>query len=182
MKFQETGIEGLTVVSLKPFRDERGYFERIYCGRNMTEAGFEISIVQINHSFNRLKGTMRGLHYQYGPHKEVKIVRCVAGRVLDYCVDLRKYSPTFLKVFAIELTEELHNALIIPKGFAHGFLTLDDDSHLLYLHSEYYTAGYESGLNFRDPRLNIKLPFTPTVQSARDNDFPFINDEFQGII
>ncbi len=175
-----TDIEGLYIVSPNVFNDERGSFSRVYCEEEMKDI-FGNIIKQINHSITKKKGTVRGLHYQYEPNSEVKMLKCISGAVLDVVVDIRKESPTFLQVFTMELTAQNKKMIYIPKGFAHGFQTLEDNTELLYLHSSIYKPSLEGALNVKDPLLNINWPLDIINLSKRDNEHKFLSAAFKGI-
>lgn len=168
MRFERSPIEGGFVVDLEPRRDERGAFARVYCAREFAQHGIEMGVVQANHSWSRHKGTLRGMHYQLPPDAEVKVVRCTRGAIFDAFVDLRRDSPTFLKWFGVELSESSGRMLVVPRGCAHGFLTLTDDTEVQYLVSAYYTAENERGVRWNDPTFAIAWPFAPNVISPRD--------------
>ncbi len=136
----------------------------------------------MNHSFTKTRGSIRGMHFQYPPHSEVKLVRCIAGTVLDIIVDLRQGSATFLQWFGTELSASNKQMLYIPKGFAHGFQTLTDDCELLYQHSTIYQPGAEGGLRYNDPYLRIEWPIPVTVISERDKNHPVIDGGFTGVV
>ncbi len=174
MNFKKTSFEGLWIVSAKKINDKRGVFYRTYCENSFSEINWKGKFVQQNISINYKKGTFRGLHFQRPPYEEEKLVRCVMGSVLDIVVDLRKNSSSYLKHFEIELSSENCLGLFIPKGFAHGFQTLEDNSVMLYNHSQFYNADYDSGVNYRDPVFNIKLNNDITEISEKDNNFDFI--------
>ena len=131
--------------------------------------------------FNKKKGTLRGLHYQINPFSETKLIKCVGGSVFDVAVDLRKDSPTFLKYFSINLNIESNYSILIPKGFAHGFQTLENNSSLVYFHSNYYNKDYERGIKFSDKLINIKWPIQNRIISKRDLSHPQLNFDFKGI-
>jgi dTDP-4-dehydrorhamnose 3,5-epimerase len=133
----------------------------------------------MNHSFSEKKGTWRGFHFQVHPFQETKLIRCVQGRIFDYVLDLRKESSTFLKIFNIELSKENQKMLFIPKGFAHGFLTLEDNSELIYLHDEYYKSEFEKGIRYNDPL--ICLDVRPMIISDRDKNHNLLSKNFKGI-
>lgn len=181
--FIETNLEGLWVIEPKPFKDNRGSFFRVFCKETYEEIGFEGEFVQINHSINAKKGTIRGLHFQYPPFSETKLVRCINGKVFDVVVDIRKDSPTFLKHFSIELSKDNQKSLLIPKGFAHGFQTLEDNSELIYHHTNYYTPNSEGGIRYDDPMLNIdwKLLSSSLHISERDQSYDWLDKTFKGI-
>lgn len=176
-----TAFDKLFVIQPNSFQDERGIFSRLYC-QDELENVCNINIKQINHSLTLNKGTVRGLHFQYEPHAEVKIVKCIQGSIFDVVVDIRKDSPTFLKTFSIELTKENQKMLCIPKGFAHGFQTLEDNTELLYFHSNIFVQENEGALNVNEPCLNIQWPLKITSISKKDAIHPFINSDFQGVV
>ncbi len=182
MTFTETALKGNYIISLKPFSDERGWFARTYCKNEFAAIGHDKEWVQINHSFTAAKGTVRGLHFQHPPFSEIKMVRCIAGAVLDVIVDIRKDSPTFLQHVSMELSATNKQMIYIPAGFAHGFQTLADDTELIYHHSEYYQPGVEGGLRYNDDALNIQWPLPVINVSERDNAHPPIAGvNFKGI-
>jgi dTDP-4-dehydrorhamnose 3,5-epimerase len=181
MTFTPTGLEGSYVIDLAPYRDERGWFARFYCKAEFAGIGHTKEWVQMNHSFTREKGTLRGLHYQQPPFREIKVVRCIAGSVYDVIIDLRSGSASFLQGFGAELSAENKKMLYIPEGFAHGFQVLSENTELIYLHSEYYAPGAEGGLRFDDPRLRIAWPLPVTVLSERDAAHPMLTNQFKGI-
>jgi dTDP-4-dehydrorhamnose 3,5-epimerase len=179
---QPTSIPGLVVVESMPHLDHRGAFARLYCEDELASLVGSKRIVQINHSRTATIGAVRGLHYQCPPHAEIKLVRCLKGRVWDIAVDLRYDSPTFLRWHAEELTPNNSRMMVIPEGFAHGFQVLEAETELLYLHTAFYTPGAEGGLRYDDPRLVINWPLTVTDLSPRDSAHPFINSDFSGIV
>lgn len=175
-----TNFKDLYVIEPNTFKDERGAFSRVYCEDEMQDI-FGKSIKQINHSATKEKGTVRGLHFQYEPYAEIKMVKCIKGSILDIVVDIRKNSSTFLQYFSIELSEENQKMIYIPKGFAHGFQTLENNTELLYFHSSVYTPSNEGALNINDPLLNIKWPLDIINLSKRDECHTFLTNEFEGI-
>lgn len=181
MKLLATPIEGLMVAETTTFEDARGGFTRLFCARELASAIGNRRIAQINKSITRAAGIVRGLHFQHAPHAEMKLVRCLRGRVWDVALDLRRGSPTFLRWHGEELSPENARMLIIPEGFAHGFQTLEDDSELLYLHTEFYKPDAEGAISPLDPRLMIPWPMEVTDLSARDRSHPPIADEFRGL-
>ncbi len=181
MNILATPIFGLMVVETMPNQDMRGAFSRLYCERELNALIGHRKIVQMNHSRTVNIGAVRGMHFQYPPHAEMKFVRCLKGRVWDVAVDLRHGSPTFLHWHAEELTPDNGRMMVIPEGFAHGFQAIDPDSELLYLHTAPYTPSAEGGLRYDDPRLAITWPVTVTEISERDASHPFISQEFQGV-
>lgn len=181
MIFAETPLQGSYVIELKPFEDKRGWFVRYYCKDEFQEIGHTKEWVQMNHSATHKKGSLRGMHYQLQPYREIKMVRCITGAVYDVIVDLRKDSATFLQWFGVELSAENKRMLYIPEGFAHGFQCLSDCTQLLYHHTEFYTPSAEAGLHYNDPSLNIRWPLAVTIISVRDQQHPFLDQSFQGI-
>ncbi len=181
MKFLETKLKGAYIVTPEPFVDERGSFARVFCRNEFLAIGHKGEFVQINHSVNKLKGTFRGIHYQLPPYEEVKLIRCISGSVHDIIVDIRSGSPTFLQYIAVEISEENMKMVYVPAGFAHGFLTLEDNSQLIYHHTAFYQPGHEAGLRFDDPELRIELPIEPVVITEKDKNHPLIEKGFIGI-
>jgi len=180
--FTPTPLTGVYTVDKKLIEDERGFFNRFFCEREFSRIGFNHSIAQINHTKTLERGVIRGFHYQKPPHNEIKIVSCVKGSVLDVAVDIRQGSPTFLHWYAIELSEKNKKSLYIPNGFAHGFQSLEDDSELIYLHSEFYNSDAEEALNAMDPEISMDWPLALTKMSNRDRNHPMINlNIFKGI-
>lgn len=181
MKFTPTSLAGSFVVELEPFSDDRGWFARSYCEKEFAQIGHTKNWVQLNHSTTYKKGSIRGMHYQLPPFREIKMVRCIAGAVFDVIVDIRKDSATFLQWFGTELSAANKRMLYIPEGFAHGFQCLADDCELIYHHSEFYTPNAEGGIRYDDPMVNISWPLPPGVLSARDAGHPYLTDDFKGI-
>jgi dTDP-4-dehydrorhamnose 3,5-epimerase len=180
MTITPTHIKGLVVIEPTVASDNRGEFYRVYCARVLEEY-IGKPIVQINHSVNTLKGTLRGLHYQLPPFAEGKYIRCVVGAVYDVAVDLRAGSPTFLQHYGVELSATNRRAIYIPPGFAHGFITLADDSQLIYHHTEFYQPGVEAGIHHSDPTIHISWPLAPAIVSDRDLNLPLVTSDFKGI-
>lgn len=174
MQLNKTPINDLLVAVPEPFADERGWFARIFDNELFEKAGIPVEWRQVNHSFTKSKGTIRGMHFQYAPYEEIKMVKCIRGKVWDVAIDLRRDSPTYLKHFAAILSPGNNHMMVIPKGFAHGFQTLEDDSALIYFHSERYTPGNEGGLRYDDPALAIEWPLPVTVISDRDKNHPLL--------
>lgn len=168
MTFHETDISGLTVIDPEMHSDERGFFSRTVCKREFEYHGLESGFVQQNLSFSKAKYTWRGLHRQKDPHAEIKLVRCIQGALFDVAVDLRPNSSTYCKWYCVELTEDNHRALYIPRGFLHGFLTLEENTKALYDVSAFYNASFEEGFRYDDAAFQIKLPTDPVVVSAKD--------------
>ena len=181
MKTHATQLSGLFVVETSPHIDSRGAFSRLYCEKELTEVVGQRCILQINHSRTAEVGAVRGLHFQRSPHAEMKLVRCLKGRVWDVAVDLRKNSPTYLRWHAEELTPDNAHMMVIPEGFAHGFQVIEPDSELLYLHTAFYTPAAEGGLRYDDPKLAIDWPLVVTDISERDKNHSLIETDFEGI-
>jgi dTDP-4-dehydrorhamnose 3,5-epimerase len=179
--FIPTPLAGLMLVQRKAFEDSRGFLSRFYCAETFAEAGIHGKIVQINQTLTNLMGTVRGLHFQFPPYAETKLVSCVRGEVYDVAVDLRRASPTFLQSHGEILSAENRRSLLIPEGYAHGFQTLTNNCELIYLHTAPYHPEAEGALNVADPKLNIAWPLPVTDMSDRDRNHAFISDAYQGI-
>jgi len=163
---------------MEPHQDERGYFARVWCTREFEAQGLNTGLVQCNIAYNNKKGILRGMHYQVQPHAEVKLVRCTRGSVFDAIVDLREDSQTYLKWTGVELTEDNHRMLYVPEGFAHGYITLQDNSELFYQVSEFYTPGAEGGLRWDDPRVGIQWPdMGELLISEKDRIWPLLETD-----
>jgi dTDP-4-dehydrorhamnose 3,5-epimerase len=182
MNVIDTTLDRVKLIESVTQQDERGEFSRIFCEDELHVVLNGKTIKQINRSMTRKMGAVRGMHFQNAPYAEIKIVRCIRGRVFDVAVDLRKDSPTFRKWFGIELSPLKNIALLIPEGCAHGFQALDEYSELLYLHTAPYMPSYEAAIRFDDPSINIAWPIAPTAISQRDLSHPYINKHFKGII
>lgn len=181
MIFTPAPIAGSYMIGLEPFKDERGWFARYYSKDEFGQIGHTKEWVQMNHSVTFKKGTVRGMHYQVAPHREIKMVRCIVGSVFDVIIDLRAGSATFLQWFGIELSAENKKMLYIPEGCAHGFQCLTDSCELLYHHSEFYTPAAERGIQCQDPRIGIKWPLPVAGLSPRDQQHPLLDEHFKGI-
>lgn len=181
MNFRETELPDAFVIELSSFKDERGEFARIYCRETFVAQGLASDFVQENMSVNPFKGTLRGMHYQAGDHAEVKLVRCVHGAVLDVIVDLRPGAPTYRKWCGVELSPRKREILYIPKGFAHGFQTLEDDTEVNYLVSAAYTPEAACGVRYDDPVLAIRWPLPVSRISEADNAWPLLSGVAEGI-
>ena len=168
MNFKATGLDGSWLIGPERKRDDRGFFVRTFCEREFAEKSLESRFVQTSLSYNKTKGTLRGLHFQLPPHEEVKIVGCIKGAICDVIVDLRAASPTFGKWRAYLLSEENGCQIYIPKGFGHGYQTLTDEAMVSYAISEFYAPDSASGIRFDDPQLGIDWPLQPSVISDRD--------------
>ncbi len=178
---EETSIDGLQVIHRETVGDERGYFERIFCSDELKSIIGQRSIVQINHSMTAKAGTVRGMHFQYLPHAEMKLVSCLRGEVFDVAVDLRRDSPTFLQWHGEILSEKNHCTFCIPEGFAHGFQALTEDCELFYLHTAAYCPDAEAGVNALDPRLAINWLMPIKERSARDQNHQMLTSDFLGL-
>lgn len=180
--FTPTPLQGVYVIDPKPIKDERGYFERYFCSQDFQEIGLQKPIVQINHSYTKGIGSIRGLHYQTPPLAETKIVRCLKGAIYDVAVDIREDSPTFLQYFGIELSEENGKYLYIPEGFAHGFQTLSEEAEILYLVTSTFNPQADSGLNALDPLLAIQWPLPLGHISEKDKNASLLTEGFKGVL
>jgi dTDP-4-dehydrorhamnose 3,5-epimerase len=171
MIFTETPLKGAYVIDLERRGDERGFFARAFCEREFAGQGLVPRFVQANNSLSAQKGTLRGMHYQLAPKAETKVIRCIRGALYDMILDLREDSPTFGRSFGAELTGENRRMMYVPKGFAHGFLTLDDDTETFYFVDEFYAPESERGVRWDDPRFAIPWPAQPVVISAKDRQY-----------
>ncbi len=172
MIFTETPLKGAYIIELERIEDERGFFARSWCAREFAEHGLNPNLVQCNVSFNKKKGTLRGMHYQASPHEEAKMLRCTKGSLYDVIVDLRKNSPTFKQWFSMDLTAENNKQLYIPEGFAHGFLTLEDGTEIFYHMSEFYYPQSALGVRYDDPAFGIEWPISDWIISEQDRGYP----------
>ena len=176
MIFNELPLKGAYTIDLEKREDGRGFFARIFCLDEFEKQGLNISIVQMNTTLSKERGTVRGLHFQRPPKAEAKIVRCIIGSIWDVIVDIRESSPTYGKWYAAELNDNNRTMMYVPKGFAHGFQTLVDNVELLYLHSEFYSAEHEGGLLYNDKTVGINWPSPISEISERDKTHPMLND------
>ncbi len=181
MRIEALPLEGAAVLRTEARRDSRGWFARWFCQEEMAALNQGRAIQQINSSFTAQSGAVRGLHFQVAPHAEDKIVRCVAGRVFDVMVDLRKNSQTFGSWHGVELDAEEMNMVYIPRGFAHGFQTLTTDCQMLYLHTDFFAPEHQGGLHYASPELGIEWPLKVTEISKRDASLPTFNETFSGL-
>lgn len=178
---RDLSLPGLKRLERLPVIDSRGSLQRVYCVDFLASIGIVKPLAQINLTRTLRRGAVRGMHFQYPPHAEVKIVSCLHGQVFDVAVDLRRGSPTFLKWHGEVLAPELGNSLLIPEGFAHGFQTMRDDCELLYFHTASYCREAESGVRPNDPELGISWPLDVAELSERDASHPLLTPDFQGI-
>ena len=178
----DTGLAGLHVISRRATTDRRGWFERLFCSEELAAAaGERFAPVQINRSCTLVRGAVRGMHFQYPPHAEVKLVSCLQGEVFDVAIDLRTGSPTFLRWFGVRLSAENRASLLIPRGFAHGFQALEERCELLYLHSAAYAPAHEGGVRPDDPRIGIDWPLPIADLSERDAAHALLSAGFAGV-
>jgi dTDP-4-dehydrorhamnose 3,5-epimerase len=173
----ETPLAGAYLIDPEPVEDERGFFARAWCRRELEALGLETRVAQCSLSYNRRRGTLRGMHYQAAPFEEVKVVRCVRGRIFDAIVDLRAGSPTFGRHFAVELSAEERRALYVPRGCAHGFQALEDASEVYYQISEFHAPDHARGVRWNDPAFGIRWPIPEPVLLGRDAAYP----DFDGL-
>ena len=172
MTFEETTLPGVFHVLAAPIEDQRGHFARLYCPEEFAKAGIDFSLTQINLSRNPLKHTLRGMHWQDAPHGEAKFVRCVTGSIFDVVADIRRDSATFGKWIGQTLTAQQENALFVPEGFAHGFITLEEDCDVLYHMGTMYTPGQAKGFRYNDPAFTISWPHAPAMIGEADENWP----------
>jgi dTDP-4-dehydrorhamnose 3,5-epimerase len=175
MKFIETELKGAFIIEPEIIEDERGFFARTWSQEEFAVLGLNPRVVQCNHSFNKQRGTVRGMHYQIPPHEEAKLVRCTAGAIYDVIVDLRRTSPTWARWIGVELTSSNGLMLYIPEGFAHGFQTLEDGTNVSYQMSEYYYPEFARGVRWDDHAFGIKWPLPISAISERDRSHPLID-------
>jgi dTDP-4-dehydrorhamnose 3,5-epimerase len=178
----DTPLAGLKIVERSRQSDQRGFFSRMFCAGELQAAGWSKPIAQINQTSTRRQGAVRGMHFQFPPHAEMKLVNCIRGEVWDVAVDLRHGSPTFLKWFGTNLSAQNGHALLIPEGFAHGFQTLAEDCELIYFHSCAYHAASEGAVHPEEPRVAIRWPQAIAELSVRDRGHPMLSPAFQGIL
>ena len=181
MIFIKTPLEGLFVIEHDVLNDQRGLFSRTFCKLEFNKIGFEKEFVQFNHSFNLLKGTVRGMHFQVAPFCETKLIRCIQGSIFDVVVDIRLGSPTYLQHFGIELASNKIMSLFIPEGFAHGFQALEKNSALIYHHTQFYNSQADAGIKHDDKLLGINWPLPISNISEKDASYPNIDKNFKGI-
>lgn len=172
MKFTETPLKGAFLLEMEPHRDERGFFARTWCRQEFEAHHLNPNLAQCSTSFNKRRGTLRGLHYQDDPHAEAKLVRCTRGAIYDLIVDVRPGSATFKQWLSVELTADNLLMLYIPEGFAHGFQTLEDDTEVFYQISEFYHPECSRGIRWNDPLFDFRWPIEARVMSERDESFP----------
>lgn len=179
--FMQTPLAGAFVITPTLREDNRGWLYRTYDKQIFEQIHLVSDWMQMSHTITYKKGTVRGMHFQYAPHTETKMLRCVAGAVLDVIVDLRKGSSTFLHWFGVELSATNKKSMYLPQGFAHGFQALEDNCELVYQHSAYYNPSVESGIRFDDPRIDIKWPLPIEMVSDLDKSRTFLEQNFEGL-
>lgn len=176
MTFEETALKGAFVVGMQRREDDRGFFARTFCQKEFADHGLKPVIAQANVAFNRYKGTLRGMHFQYPPAAETKLVRATRGAILDIIVDLRPESPTYLEHVAVELSADNSRSLFVPERFAHGYQVLEDGTETTYQVGEFYTPEMEGGLMFDDPRLGLEWPLPVTEMSPKDQQWRLLDE------
>lgn len=177
MKFLQVPLEGAYLIEMEPIEDDRGFFARTFCRDEMIAHGLNPDVAQCNISYNRRRGTIRGMHYQSAPHEETKIVQCIRGTVYDVIIDLRPLSATYRQWYGVELNDRNRKMLYIPHGFAHGFQTLEDDSEIFYQMGSNYVPEAARGIRWDDPAFRIEWPYKCEEISERDRNFePFVDE------
>lgn len=180
MIFNPAPLRGAFTIELEKRGDDRGFFARFFCVNEFEQHGLDTRFVQVNNSLSTKRGTLRGMHYQLPPSAEVKVVRCVRGAVWDAIIDIRPDSPTFGRSFGVELSADNRRMIYVPRGFAHGILTLTHDAELLYLVSEFYAPQEERGIRWNDPKFRLQWPIEPTEVSAKDAAWPDFDESWHG--
>jgi len=173
MIFRETTLKGAFVIEMEKFEDKRGFFARAWCQKEVEANGLVSRVVQTNISFNKKRGTLRGMHYQVAPYEQIKLVRCTRGAIYDVVIDLRPDSPTFRKWTGVELTAENYTMLYVPENFAHGFQTLEDNTEVTYQVSQFYSPESERGVRYDDPVFQVEWPLPVEVISEKDIAWPY---------
>jgi dTDP-4-dehydrorhamnose 3,5-epimerase len=172
MIFKETKLNGAYIIDLERHQDERGFFARTFCRKELEAHGLISDVAQANMSLSKARGTLRGMHYQKTPFEETKLVRCTRGALYDVIIDLRSDSPTYKQWIGVELTADNATMLFVPQNFAHGFITLSDDTEATYLVSQFYAPGAELGIRWNDPQFGIQWPIDVQVMSEKDANWP----------
>ncbi|MDE2030399.1 MAG: dTDP-4-dehydrorhamnose 3,5-epimerase [Alphaproteobacteria bacterium] len=178
MRFAPTPLPGAFLINLDAKGDHRGFFARFFCEKEFAAQELETNFVQANESLSAKRGTLRGMHYQLGADAEVKVVRCIKGEIFDIILDLRQDSPTFGKSFGASLSAGNRTMMYVPRGFAHGFISLADDSEIFYLVSAFYAPQSERGVRYNDPRFKIEWPIEPVEISDKDRTWPDFDPAF----
>jgi len=174
--FNKTKLEGAYIIEIEKHGDERGFFSRSWCNKELEDHGLNSKMVQANIGFSLKKGTLRGLHFQMPPYQEVKVVRCTMGAIFDVIVDLRPDSPTYKQWVSVELNSENRKMIYVPEGFAQGYVTLTDNTEMCYNTSQFYAPDFARGVRYDDPSFSIKLPIDVTVISKADKSWPDYED------
>jgi dTDP-4-dehydrorhamnose 3,5-epimerase len=174
--FNKTKLEGAYIIEIEKHGDERGFFSRSWCNKELEDHGLNSKMVQANIGFSLKKGTLRGLHFQMPPYEEVKVVRCTMGAIFDVIVDLRPDSPTYKQWVSVELNSENRKMIYVPEGFAQGYITLTDNTEMCYNTSQFYSPDFARGVRYDDPSFSIKLPIDVTVISKADKSWPNYED------
>lgn len=177
MTFHETMLKGAFVVELDKVDDDRGFFARSFCAREFEQHGLRSNVAQVNISQNHEKGTIRGMHYQISPASEPKLIRCIRGAIWDVIIDMRPSSDTYLQHIRVELSADNRVAIYVPDMFAHGYQAITDGAEILYLVGEFYTPGCERGVRYDDPAIGINWPLPVTMISAKDANWPLLEDQ-----
>jgi len=172
MKFTETKLKGAFIIEIEKLSDDRGFFARSWCQKEFEIHALASRVVRANVSYNRKRGTMRGMHYQIAPYQESKLIRCTRGAIYDVIIDLRPDSPTYKQWTGVELTADNYTMFFVPQDFAHGFETLTDETEITYQVSQFYTPGSEKGIRFNDPAFDIQWPLEVTIISDKDRTWP----------
>lgn len=178
MKFTPTPLKDAFLVDLEKIGDERGFFARVFCNDEFKKHGLDPKVTTVNCSYSKVKGTLRGMHYQLPPMAETKLVKCISGALYDVILDIRQDSPTFGQSFGVTLTPENRQMMYVPRGFAHGFITLESNTEILYLVSAPYSKENERGIRWNDPAFNIAWPEAPVIISDRDQSHPDFTPEY----
>ena len=179
MNVTETNLKGVFVIEPQVFGDKRGWFMETWSKTKLEAAGLNFDFVQDNQSFSAHKGTLRCLHYQLNPMSQAKIVRCTRGTLIDVAVDIRKNSPQFAKWTSVILSDENKKQILIPRGFAHGFMTLTDDVEIQYKADNYYAPHFEGNIRWDDPQIKIEWPFEPTILADKDRNAPTLSERLE---
>ncbi len=174
MKFLETKFKGVYLIEIEKNLDERGFFARTFDKKQFLELGLDVNLFQCNISFNKKTGTLRGMHYQDSPYEEIKIVRCTQGKIFDVIIDLRPDSSTYREWISFKLSSQNYKMIYIPKGFAHGFQTLEDNTEIFYHMSDCYMPKYANGIAWNDKSINIKWPIENPIISDNDKSYKFL--------
>ena len=179
MQITKTFLDGVLIIEPKVFGDERGWFMETWSAKKFEDTGLNFNFVQDNQSFSAQRGTLRGLHYQTAPFAQAKLVRCTRGKLLDVAVDIREGSKTFAKWISVELTAENKKQLLIPRGFAHGFLTLTDDVEIQYKADNFYAPNCDGNIRWNDEKIKIEWPFEPKILSNKDLNAPTLQERLE---